>query len=1233
MNKELGLKLIITGDGKVAVQASKEVQAALAGVAAEAQKGGTASKQMAVDIERNSKTASASVDTLTASLKSMAVGTAGLVAAFYTIKAGAQELVTTAAKFDSINKSLEITSGSAAGAADSMAFLQATAQRLGTDLLSSANAFSQLQESAKGTGLATYQVEAIFTSVSQAMAALGKSSDDTSGALLAIGQMMSKGTVASEELRGQLGERLPGAFSAAAKAMGVTTEELSKMLEKGEVLAGDFLPKLAAVLDETYGNSRFDSIQNNLNRISTAFDNFVNSAADFLHVADAVKLAADAVTPDTLPNVEKHIAELSSANPRSGMAQQARLRELDAEYKKRNELIDIAAKQHDKKAKYDDYDLIISEGEAQASKSLKQMAADTKTLADKQTELKKITEQYLTPLEKYNKALAAAKSAGASPDLLNRITDDYNASNSKKSQSAGRSAASLIKKQQDDAEREFKKQQDRAQAMREGANPDVAFVANIEEYTKAYNRGAISIQDYVFWLTKLDDTRQQAKGGAPDTGWADITAIQDEVSLQRSQDATKGVDDYVKSLDRAKDSASALSDVSSSIFDGALGGVNLIAGAFNTLTKSIAETTKELEANHAARIANDAEPESDKKSANRIKIANEEKRLNNEQLKSSLSGIRQIASATGAMFKENTNARRAFNVIALAASVTERAADIAGLGIKASAAVLEQGKGDPYTAFARMAAMAAIVASVLSAAGAGTFQFGGSSVPKGQVPTSPDSGTVLGDPAAKSESISKTYQLLKDIHATEYRELRGINSGVAMMNKGITDSITKLFQAGGLQTPNIAGLGTKMSGIGSFLTSIDPVNKMGLDPIGKFILKGLFGTTKTSITGGGIYAGGNSLASILNGGDISAQQYTEITKTKKSWFSKSSKVSEVMGPVNADFQDSLSMIFRGMGTSMLAMSNEFGDDMTKSINDYVIPKLKISLYGMSSEQMITTLNNVLSTQLDTMTSAIFGSLIKKYQKLGEGMFETATRLVSEKAIVLDAIDLVGSSFKGDAIDMADGLVQLAGGIKEFQAQFDDYYRKFYSESEQLANTTRRLTASLADMNITLPDSRNAYRDLVNVQQLDTEAGRERYDQLLKLSTAADTYYASMEKLRESMKLLTQDNFKSAVDYKRYLGLASLSGIKAATDLLPANPNTTFMPTGSPNHLLPGIANTPMTTAFTTVAESNNAVANEVKQLRIEQQAQALAIAQNTADMARLLKRWEGDGLPATRVIA
>ena len=79
--------------------------------------------------------------------------------------------------------------------------------------------------------------------VSKAATTLGLSSSEADGALLAVSQMMSKGTVQAEELRGQLGERLPGAFQIAARAMGVSTSELGKMLEAGQVIAEDFLPQ------------------------------------------------------------------------------------------------------------------------------------------------------------------------------------------------------------------------------------------------------------------------------------------------------------------------------------------------------------------------------------------------------------------------------------------------------------------------------------------------------------------------------------------------------------------------------------------------------------------------------------------------------------------------------------------------------------------------------------------------------------------------------------------------------------------------------------------------------------------------------------------------------------------------------------------------------------------------------------------------------------------------------
>jgi cob(I)alamin adenosyltransferase len=83
---------------------------------------------------------------------------------------------------------------------------------------------------------------------------------------------MSKGTVQAEELRGQLGERIPGAFQMAARAMGVSAAELNKLLEQGKVLSDDFLPKFAQELRRTFAGAlpeAVDSAQANLNRFQT----------------------------------------------------------------------------------------------------------------------------------------------------------------------------------------------------------------------------------------------------------------------------------------------------------------------------------------------------------------------------------------------------------------------------------------------------------------------------------------------------------------------------------------------------------------------------------------------------------------------------------------------------------------------------------------------------------------------------------------------------------------------------------------------------------------------------------------------------------------------------------------------------------------------------------------------------------------------------------------------------
>ncbi|WP_373942645.1 tape measure protein [Polaribacter sejongensis] len=107
--------------------------------------------------------------------------------------------------------------------------------------------------------------------------------DQSKGAFLALGQMASKGKVQAEELRGQLGERIPGALGIAAKAMGVTQMKLNKMLDEGKVYAEDFLPKFAAELKKTFQGAlpaAANSMQAAINKKNNALVSFKKAFGD-----------------------------------------------------------------------------------------------------------------------------------------------------------------------------------------------------------------------------------------------------------------------------------------------------------------------------------------------------------------------------------------------------------------------------------------------------------------------------------------------------------------------------------------------------------------------------------------------------------------------------------------------------------------------------------------------------------------------------------------------------------------------------------------------------------------------------------------------------------------------------------------------------------------------------------------------------------------------------------------
>jgi tape measure domain-containing protein len=174
----------------------------------------------------------------------------------------AQESFKAFVELDKLKTALNFASGGSAGGAQNLAFVKKTVEDLKVPLKASTEGFVQLAAAAKGSALEGKQSRELFLGISQASTVLSLSADDTQGAILALSQMISKGKVSAEELRQQLGERLPGAMGIASRALGVTETEFQRLLDSGQILSQDFLPKFAKQLQSEFGDAAKDAAGN-----------------------------------------------------------------------------------------------------------------------------------------------------------------------------------------------------------------------------------------------------------------------------------------------------------------------------------------------------------------------------------------------------------------------------------------------------------------------------------------------------------------------------------------------------------------------------------------------------------------------------------------------------------------------------------------------------------------------------------------------------------------------------------------------------------------------------------------------------------------------------------------------------------------------------------------------------------------------------------------------------------
>lgn len=196
-------------------------------------------------------------------------------------------------RFQSFISAMSVAVGGTKAAREEFDFMMQMADKLGVSVTSLSRNYGQLAAAATMSGMSMKTVRDIFESFATAARVLHLSNQDTSLMFYAVTQMISKGVVSMEELRRQLGEKLPGAMNIAAESVGLFgtkgMKEFEDAVRKGVVNSAKFLQFFHAEVRERFSNglpNAMRALDAEMNRLSNNWQKMITTMFD-LGVADA----------------------------------------------------------------------------------------------------------------------------------------------------------------------------------------------------------------------------------------------------------------------------------------------------------------------------------------------------------------------------------------------------------------------------------------------------------------------------------------------------------------------------------------------------------------------------------------------------------------------------------------------------------------------------------------------------------------------------------------------------------------------------------------------------------------------------------------------------------------------------------------------------------------------------------------------------------------------------------
>lgn len=301
-----------------------------------------------------------------------------------------------------------------------------------------------------------------------------------------------------------------------------------------------------------------------------------------------------------------------------------------------------------------------------------------------------------------------------------------------------------------------------------------------------------------------------------------------------------------------------------------------------------------------------------------------------------------------------------------------------------------------------------------------------------------------------------------------------------------------------------AAVASAATGAGAFASTLGAA----LPALGAVAAAVSFFTTKTKHLDNGLRVTADNMGTLVEEFDkVQKSRFWGLSKKVSLTFEEADEATAA--PIRKSIEDITTSI-GAAGARLGLTADNFSSWSTQ---------IQVSLKGLDEAARNAEIQRIFDTVAEQFSYAALGSFNEamggRLIREGEDAAATLDALVSSITSANQAMDLLnGAMFETSVYgaDLARQLIDAAGGLDTFNASVNSYFTNFYSQEEQLTSRTGLLADQFEALNVAMPATKEAFRDLVEAQDLSTEEGRVLYAGLLNLSGE----FANLSQLSEEL---------------------------------------------------------------------------------------------------------------------